>query len=102
MSAHAQLQPVDPSTALLQIAQALGTHAAPNADPRPGVYSIATNRAPNWPSLGIGHPTTEHGWRWLYRTRKEKGLEDAFVRVGRNILVDVPRYLELVRAQGGK
>jgi hypothetical protein len=46
---------------------------------------------------GIAYPQTVDGWRWLYRCREERGLESAFIQVGRRILVDVPRYVELVR-----
>jgi hypothetical protein len=46
---------------------------------------------------GIGYPSTEHSWRWLYRNRIDRGLELAFIRVGRRVLVDVPRFLELAR-----
>ena len=50
-------------------------------------------------SAGVGYPISEHAWRWLYRNREERGLDTAFVRVGRRILVDVPRYVELARAR---
>jgi hypothetical protein len=48
---------------------------------------------------GAVYPETIDGWRWLYRTRKDRGMEAAFRRVGRRILVDVPAYLAAVRAQ---
>ena len=50
---------------------------------------------------GIAYPKTIHGWRWLYRNRHQHGLAGAFLRVGRRVLVDVTRYLELVRQDGG-
>lgn len=48
--------------------------------------------------VGIYYPRTVDGWRWLFRTRHERGLERAFLRVGRRIVVDVPVFLEVVRA----
>lgn len=49
-------------------------------------------------AAGIVYPDTIDSWRWLYRKRHERGLDDAFCRVGRRILVDVPVFLELVRS----
>ena len=48
-------------------------------------------------AAGVVYPATEHGWRWLYRMRHERGLDQAFRRVGRRVLVDVPAYLAAVR-----
>ena len=48
---------------------------------------------------GIHYPSSIHGWRWAYRNRKERGLETAFIRQGRRILVDVPAYLDAVRSK---
>jgi len=48
-------------------------------------------------AAGISYPATEHGWRWLYRHRHARGLEDAFRRIGRRIVLDPTRYVELVR-----
>ena len=48
-------------------------------------------------AAGISYPKTVDGWRWLYRRRHERGLEEAFIKAGRRILVDVPRYIELIR-----
>lgn len=48
-------------------------------------------------SAGVFYPHTQQSWRWLYRCRAERGLNDAFVRVGRRILVDVSMYLALAR-----
>lgn len=50
---------------------------------------------------GIAYPDTEHAWRWLFRMRTERGLEKAFVRIGRRVCVDVPRYLTAVRQSSG-
>jgi hypothetical protein len=48
-------------------------------------------------AAGISYPKTVDAWRWLYRCRAERGLERAFVRIGRRILVDVPKFVELAR-----
>ncbi len=48
-------------------------------------------------AAGIIYPHTLHAWRWLYRHRHERGLADAFRRIGRRIVVDPERYVELVR-----
>jgi hypothetical protein len=50
----------------------------------------------------VGYPESEHAWRWLFRCRKERGLEQAFIRVGRRILVDVPAYVAALRKQAGR
>ena len=56
----------------------------------------------NLQAAGIVYPATEHGWRWLYRQRHVRGLEDAFLRIGRRIVIDPTRYIELVRERGSK
>ena len=40
---------------------------------------------------------TEHQARWMFRTRDEKGLTAAFVRIGRCIFVDPDKFHELAR-----
>lgn len=50
---------------------------------------------------GIEYPNTVDSWRWLFRCRAERGLERAFRRVGRRVLVDIPAYLEAVRGNAG-
>lgn len=50
-------------------------------------------------AVGIGYPSTYRQWQWVFRHRTERGLERAFVRTGRRILVDVTAYLEAMRAQ---
>jgi hypothetical protein len=52
-------------------------------------------------AAGISYPKTVDAWRWLYRCRVERGLDRAFVRIGRRILVDVPKFVELARCIGG-
>jgi hypothetical protein len=47
---------------------------------------------------GIAYPSTYEQWRWMFRRREEHGVADAFLRQGRRILVDVPKYLELARS----
>lgn len=59
---------------------------------------VALTDLANLRAAGIAYPSTIHGWRWLYRHRHERGLDDAFRRVGRRIVVDPERYRELVRA----
>lgn len=48
-------------------------------------------------AAGIAYPQTIDGWRWLYRMRRERGLDSAFRRVGCRVLVDAPAYLSAVR-----
>jgi hypothetical protein len=62
---------------------------------------IALTDLANLRAAGIVYPSTVHGWRWLFRHRHERGLEDAFRRVGRRIVVDAQRYQELLRASSG-
>ncbi len=62
---------------------------------------IALTDLPNLRAAGIVYPSTVHGWRWLFRHRHERGLDDAFRRVGRRIVVDAQRYQELLRASSG-
>jgi hypothetical protein len=49
---------------------------------------------------GVHYPSTRESWRWLFRTRAERGVEDAFVRCGRRILVDTEVLLERMRRGG--
>jgi hypothetical protein len=58
---------------------------------------IPLNSISELQAAGISYPKTVDGWRWLYRCRHERGLDGAFVKTGRRILVDIPRYLELIR-----
>lgn len=46
---------------------------------------------------GVHYPATPESWRWLYRTRAERGVEEAFLKCGRRILVDTDRLLQLMR-----
>lgn len=62
---------------------------------------IALTDLPNLRAAGIVYPSTVHGWRWLFRHRHERGLEDAFRRIGRRIVVDAQRYQELLRERSG-
>lgn len=82
---------------------ALQPAAAPESD-----YELSQLAAPAFIPMtdldtlraaGICYPTTLNGWRWLFRNRHERGLEDAFRRIGRRIVVDPKRYRELVRAR---
>ena len=47
---------------------------------------------------GIPFKST-HAARWAFRQRRENGLEGAFVRIGKNVFIDVPKFHELVRKQ---
>jgi transposase-like protein len=58
---------------------------------------IALNDIEGLRAAGITYPGTLNAWRWLYRHRHERGLADAFRRIGRRIVVDPERYVELVR-----
>ena len=60
---------------------------------------VALTDLKNLRAAGIAYPSTVHGWRWLFRNRHERGLEDAFRRIGRRIVVDPERYRELIRAR---
>jgi hypothetical protein len=62
---------------------------------------IALTDLANLRAAGIVYPSTVHGWRWLFRHRHERGLADAFRRIGRRIVVDAQRYQELLRATSG-
>lgn len=50
---------------------------------------------------GVKYPATVDGLRWLYRIRAQRGMERAFRRVGRRVLIDVPAYLAAIREQVG-
>lgn len=50
-------------------------------------------------AAGVHYPGTVEALRYLYRVRHERGLESAFRRVGRRVLIDVPAYLAAVRQQ---
>jgi hypothetical protein len=62
---------------------------------------VALTDLPSLRAAGIAYPSTVHGWRWLFRHRHERGLDDAFRRIGRRIVVDPQRYRELVRRSPG-
>jgi hypothetical protein len=51
-------------------------------------------------AAGVHYPRTAEAMRWIYRARAERGMEEAFVRAGRRILVDVHVYLAALCAQG--
>jgi hypothetical protein len=62
---------------------------------------VALTDLTNLRAAGITYPNTVHGWRWLFRHRHERGLDDAFRRIGRRIVVDPQRYSELIRDSAG-
>jgi hypothetical protein len=41
---------------------------------------------------------SENQLRWLERTADEKGLRDAFIRIGRRVFLDADKFHQLVRA----
>lgn len=43
--------------------------------------------------------TSAHQLRWLERTADEKGLRNAFVRIGRRVFLDPAKFHELARQQ---
>lgn len=51
-------------------------------------------------AAGLAYPSSVDGWRWLYRVRRERGVEDGFRRIGRRILVDVRRMSALMQQAG--
>jgi hypothetical protein len=51
---------------------------------------------------GITYPSSVDGWRWLFRRREERGLKDAFVRVGRRVCLLPDRYVTALRARAGQ
>ncbi len=67
----------------------------------PAPTFVALTDLPSLRAAGIAYPSTVHGWRWLFRHRHERGLDDAFRRIGRRIVVDPQRYRELVRRSPG-
>lgn len=50
-------------------------------------------------AAGINYPHTIDSWRWLYRHREERGVTEAFRRVGRRIVVDVQAFIDAIRSQ---
>jgi hypothetical protein len=48
-------------------------------------------------AAGIHHPGSENAWRWCFRHRHARGLDYAFKRNGRRILVDVDAFKAAIR-----
>ena len=67
-----------------------------DSDQRPLGFIPITDLA-SLRAAGIAYPASVHAWRWLYRVRHERGLADAFRRIGRRVVVNPARFLELVR-----
>lgn len=59
---------------------------------------IAINRLAEMKAQGLPFET-EHQARWAERTADEKGLREAFVRIGRRVYVDPAKFHELARKQ---
>lgn len=92
-----------PATLPIQTACRRTRRGLPNPQPR---RTENTGSAPALVALtdldglaaaGIRYPSTVDGWRWLYRCRHERGLDRAFRRLGRRIVVDVAAYLAALR-----
>lgn len=69
----------------------------PSVQSLPSIVSITNIDAIR--RAGVEHPATVDAWRWAYRRRHENGLADAFRKINGRVCVDVPRYVELIRAQ---
>jgi hypothetical protein len=52
-------------------------------------------------AAGIHHPATENAWRWCFRHRHARGLDCAFKRNGRRIVVDVDAFKAALRNGNG-
>lgn len=52
-------------------------------------------------AAGLRYPDTLHSWRWVYRHRAEHGLQEAFPRIGRRIMVNPTRFKELAAQRTG-
>lgn len=59
---------------------------------------IPINRPEQMKAAGVPFET-EHQARWAERQAEQNGLKGAFVRIGRRVFLDVPRFHELVRKQ---
>jgi hypothetical protein len=57
---------------------------------------IPLNRPAEAKAAGIP-VETENQLRWLERTADDKGLREAFVRIGRRISLDLAKFHELAR-----
>ena len=58
----------------------------------PAPTLIPIRQAHRLADAGLLYPRTYGQLRWLYRNRKARGLERAFVFVGKLILFDVDEY----------
>ncbi len=59
---------------------------------------IPLNKPDEFKAAGVPF-TTEHQARWAERQSRQNGLAGAFVRIGRRVFLDVPKFHELVRRQ---
>jgi hypothetical protein len=53
-------------------------------------------------AAGIYWPTTAPSWRWQYLRRHDYGTAEAFVRVGRRLLVNVPAFKRIIAERAGQ
>jgi len=56
---------------------------------------IPISDSSQFPQAGLPFKTVEQA-RWAFRRRHENGLAGAFVRIGRNVAINVPKFHELV------
>jgi hypothetical protein len=49
------------------------------------------------PPSGTPHQAPENQLRWLERTADDKGLREAFVRIGRRVFLHPAKFHELAR-----
>lgn len=59
---------------------------------------VPLNKPAQFKPAGIPFET-EHQARWAERQSHENGLAGAFVRIGRRVFIDVPKFHELVSKQ---
>lgn len=52
-------------------------------------------------AAGLPFPTTDSA-RWCHRHAEDRGLADAFIRIGKRIYIDPDRFHELVREAAGR
>jgi hypothetical protein len=55
---------------------------------------IPISDSSKFPEAGLPWRTVDQA-RWAFRKRHENGLAGAFVRIGRNVSINVPKFYEL-------
>lgn len=59
---------------------------------------IPITDANRFTEVGLPFKTVDQA-RWAFRKRHENGLAGAFVRIGRNVAINVPKFHELAAKQ---